>query len=377
MNHRVSVICAIVLLCFGFTEKVFALGLDNAGVGVKAFVMGGAFAGIADDASAVHHNPGGLSFNDKDILYAQMYAHYQFIGFTYTGPGGKDESDERYLNPGFFISKTYDKWALGYGFYLPFGGGGFAFDDLQGEPGNDVEILFGLVAFHPAVAYKLRTDLSIGAGVFMYMGNYEEQSPGYKNEYDGITGYGGNIGIMYKPTNKLSVGFNVRSKSSIEMDGKEKIAGTKYDSKVEFDVPYYFDLGFGYKPTQNLTLGLNFLRMTWSDTDEYKFTVLETRKTHFRDSWRLGWGMEYIMNSKLSIWAGLKYYNPSSTKKYLYPGTSEIDQWTGTVGAAYDISGAIEMNLSGLYNYGSEEYDSQKYKAEHFFITTGLRIRYK
>jgi long-subunit fatty acid transport protein len=87
--------------------------------------------------------------------------------------------------------------------------------------------------------------------------------------------------------------------------------------------------------------------------------------------------MEYIMNSTLSIWAGLKYYNPSSTKKYLYPGTSEIDQWTGTVGAAYDISGAIEMNLSGLYNYGSEEYDSQKYKAEHFFITTGLRIRYK
>jgi long-subunit fatty acid transport protein len=120
---------------------------------------------------------------------------------------------------------------------------------------------------------------------------------------------------MYKPYDRFNIGFNVRSKSSIEMDGKEKLAGIKYDSDLEFDVPYYFDLGFGYKPTQNLTLGLNFVRMTWSDTDEYKFTHLGSVETHLKDSWRLGWGLEYLLKSRMSIRAGMKYIGPSSDKK--------------------------------------------------------------
>jgi long-chain fatty acid transport protein len=185
MKTRLLVVCTVMLCGFGFTEKVFGLGLDNAAVGIKASVMGTAFTGIADDASAVHHNPAGLVFNDKEILYTQLYAHYQFVNFTHTGPAGKDESDERYINPGFFTSKTYDKWAFGFGYYLPFGGGGYSFDDLGGIPGNDVEILLALMAIHPAVSYQLRPDLSVGVGVFMYMGTYEQDFLGYENGYDG------------------------------------------------------------------------------------------------------------------------------------------------------------------------------------------------
>ncbi len=376
MKTRLLIVCVVMLCGFGFSDKVFALGLDNSAVGLKAAFMGTAFSGIADDASAVHHNPAGLAFNDKEIFYAQSYANYQFVGFSYTGPAGKDESDEQYINPGLFMSKTYDKWAFGFGFYLPFGGGGYAFDDLGGVPGNDVEILLGLVAIHPAVSYQLLPDLSVGVGVFMYMGAYEQDTMGYENEYDGISGFGGNVGLLYKPSDTFSVGFNVRSKSSIEMDGKEKIAGIKYDSDIEFDLPYYFDLGFGYKPTRNLTLALNFVRMTWSDTDEYKFTHLGPVETHLKDSWRVGLGLEYILKNNISIMAGLKYIGPSSEKKHLYPGSSEIDTWTCTLGVAYPINETVELNLAGLYNYGSEEYDSHKYKAEHVFITLGARIRY-
>lgn len=376
MKKRLLIVCAVIFCGFGISVKTLGSGLDNASVGIKASVMGTAFTGIADDASAVHHNPGGLSFNDKEELYVQIYSHYQLVSFTRTGPAGKDESDETYINPGLFLSKTYDKWAFGYGSYLPFGGGGYAFEDLEGIPGNDVEILMGLMAMHSAVAYRLRPDLSIGAGVFVYMGNYSQESMGYENEYEGIAGYGGNIGVMYNPSDKLSIGFNIRSKSSIKMDGEEQEAGIKYDSEIEFTLPYYFDLGFGYKPTQSLTLGLNFVRMTWSDTDEYKFTRLGSVETHFEDSWRMGLGLEYIMNDKLSVRAGLKYTNPSSDKKYLYAGSSEIDLWIWTAGAAYAITESVELNFAGLYNYGYEEYDSQEYKAEHFFLTVGARFRY-
>ena len=122
--------------------------------------------------------------------------------------------------------------------------------------------------------------------------------------------------------------------------------------------------------------------MTWSDTDEYRFTHLGTIETHFKDSWRIGLGMEYIMNEKLSIFIPfisskrIKYYDPSADKKYLYAGTSEIDLYTLTAGVAYKISHSIEMDIAGLYNYGFKEHESQEYKAEHFFITMGARFRY-
>jgi hypothetical protein len=69
---------------------------------------------------------------------------------------------------------------------------------------------------------------------------------GLDNEFIGIAGYGGRIGILYKPAETLNVGFSVRSEIAIEMDGKEKMNGTKFDSEMEFTVPYYFDLGFSF-----------------------------------------------------------------------------------------------------------------------------------
>jgi len=79
-----------------------------------------------------------------------------------------------------------------------------------------------------------------------------------KSEYDGIAGYGAHIGFMYEPAEKFTLGFVARSEVPIEMDGKEKIAGIKRDSEVEFTLPHYFTLGLGYKPDNDLTFGLSF-----------------------------------------------------------------------------------------------------------------------
>jgi long-subunit fatty acid transport protein len=86
--------------------------------------------------------------------------------------------------------------------------------------------------------------------------------------------------------------------------------------------------------------------------------------------------VEYLLKNGMAIMAGIKYISPSSDKKYLYPGSSETDLWTWTLGLAYPINKTVELNFSGLYNYGSEEYDSHKYRADHYFLTLGIRIRY-
>jgi len=379
MKKAVFILAGTLLIyCFGITGIAFGLVFDNGAIGIKAYFMGSAFVGIADDSSAVHYNPAGMSFNDKNVLYGQLYVHYQSLGFTFTTPVTEDESDETFPGGGFFLSKTYDKWAFGYGTYVPFGGGGFAFDDLQGIPGNDIEVMLGLIALHPAFAYRFNEKLSVGAGLIAYMGEWEEEMPGYKNKYDEIpAGWGGNIGIMYRPNKKLSAGLNVRSQSSIKMEGTETINGVKYDSEIKFTVPYYFDMGFGYKPRPDLLFGVHFVYMLWGDTDEFRYTRNPTFETHFKDSFRTGLGMEYKVDDRLAILSGFKYVQPSVNKEHaLFPGTNEMDLYTLNVGIAYKIKKSLELNIGGLYTWGSEEENGIECEVEHIFVTAGARFRF-
>src|SRR4051812_28031038 len=58
-------------------ERTFGLADDylNYGAGARALAMGGAAAGLADDASAEYANPGALAFVDEYQLLT-MYAPF-------------------------------------------------------------------------------------------------------------------------------------------------------------------------------------------------------------------------------------------------------------------------------------------------------------
>ena len=134
--------------------------------------MGFTAVGIADDASAVFHNPGGLAYNDKNTWYAEIYANYAFTNIQYKANSITDKSDEKFIIPGFFVSKTFNNWAFGFGSYIPFAGGGTAYDNFQNS-GQDLEFSAGWNAFTAAAAYKLNQSFSIGGGISIYTGEME------------------------------------------------------------------------------------------------------------------------------------------------------------------------------------------------------------
>ena len=230
-THFISSGCIAIILNITFVMNVFGGAFDNPAIGSKAIGMGTAFTGIADDASAVYYNPGGLVFNKKNTWYGELYTYRIKLNYEYTEGSDTDESGEAVINPGFFISKRYENWAFGFGHYIPYAGGGSAYENFLGR-GYDLELSAGFAAITPAIAYKLRSNLSVGVGISMYMGGMEREEDGVEMEYDGIAGYGGHIGFMYKPTEKWNIGFTARSPIPIEMDGEVKIAGLKYDSEI-------------------------------------------------------------------------------------------------------------------------------------------------
>lgn len=125
--------------------------------------------GIGDDASAVYYNPGGLSFIDRDTWHGDVYGFIGHIKCEYNANAITDKSKVPFYIPGLFISKTCDDWAFGFGFYVPYAGGGTSYDNFQGSP-YDLETLAGWYCFTLSTAYKLHPDLSIGVGVSLYGG---------------------------------------------------------------------------------------------------------------------------------------------------------------------------------------------------------------
>jgi len=378
----ISVSC--LLICFGMEDVQAGGGMDNNGIGTKGYSMGNAITAIADDASAVYYNPAGLAFLDKNTWYAETYAWVNFTDFEYKANSISDKSDEKFINFGFFFSKAYEKWAVGFGGYVPYAGGGTKYDSFQGMP-YDLEFIAGFFALTPAIAYRLSPEFSVGIGTSIYFGMMELDrfDPSIlaqrKSEYDGIAGYGGHIGFYYEPVEKFSLGLVARSAVPIEMEGEEKVAGIKKDSEVDFTIPYYFTLGLSYKPDKDFTFGVSSSYMLWGDTDRITFTTegIKNRiQTYYKNSFLLGAGIEYRIADETALWAGLKFVQGATEKKGLNPASNDVDLLVPSIGIAYQITKTVEAALTVIYAIGfEEEVDSQKYDADFLNIQFGVRVK--
>lgn len=380
-KNMLMLMCLAVISCFGFSESAFCGGFDNPTLGIRSVGVGFAPTGIAGDASAVFFNPAGMVFNENDTLYAEAYVYYAPTDFRYTENSETDKSDEAFIIPGFFVSKRFDNWAFGIGSYIPYAGGGTAYDNFQ-NTGFDLESYAGWFAFTPAVAYRLGENFSIGGGLSLYMGKMEEEGEigGYriKSEYDGLSGYGGHIGFLYKPTDKFGVGFTARSEVPIEMDGEVKVAGLKLDSEVEFTFPYSFTLGVGYEPAPNLTFGFSSTYMLWNHMDEIKIKNEGQGRienpTGYKNNWVLGLGLEYRTDGRFTFRSGLKFDMGATKKKWLNARSNDVDKLTPGIGIGYDVTESVELNIAGLLVFGfEEEYDSKKFDQDNYAILIGLR----
>jgi len=382
----------VTVFCFGLVNNVFGGGFDNTAIGMKGMSMGNGLTGIADDSSAVYFNPAGLVFLEKDVWNGEVYTYFSYTSFKYEasyndGSNRKDESNSLMIIPGFFISRTYDKWAFGYGFYTPYAGGGTEYDNFQ-KTGLDLEAAAAFPAATLATAYKITPELSVGVGFSMYMGvmeseNFFDYDPGgpdlsgpYESEFDELfAGYGGHIGILYKPTEKLGIGLTVRSEVPIKMDGEETIGGTDFDSEVEFTLPYSFDIGVGYKATPKLTLGTILSCRFYSNMDEMEFDITGDIKTHYKDIWFAGIGIEYKAKDNLALKAGVKFLQGASEHTHLRADTVDVDTIHPTIGFAYDISESKELNASIMYNGGIKEgHNKQEFDQDHVSLIMGLRF---
>lgn len=379
MNRKVLKTFLVFLLCISSSFSLFGRGLDNSAVGIRGFSMAAAFYGIADDASAVYYNPGGLVFLEKNSWNAEVYGFLINAKFTYSTPLVESKSNETFPIPGFFVSKTFKKWAFGVGTYVPFGGGGVDYKNFLGTT-FDLKSSLGFFCISPTISYKILPKLSLGVGLCMYYGAIESTVTAVETKYSGLAGYGANIGLMLKPTKSWSFGFSVRTPVSVKMDGSTEAMGLKMDSDVEFKLPYYLAFGIGWRPDPGLTIGFSLVHMMWGDMDKMTFTTMGMTNefiTNYKNSWFAGLGVEYKVSRKIKARTGVNYFQSSTKDEGLSPESNDVDLFSTTLGFSFSITKSIDINVTGSLTFGvAKEYNFQTFDQDHFVLMAGFRFRF-
>jgi long-chain fatty acid transport protein len=262
----------LVVLAVVVSLSVFANGFNLNTLGAKAFGMGGAMIGLADDPTAIFWNPAGLATQSSAL---QLAGHDIMPTLTYAykyAPAMIDidaEADaQQFISPALFWNhKINPKMALGFGFYVPSGiGARWEGKDLLGFNGPamgganiatepfDWESMVNVMHAGPAIAYQATDRLSLGATAEVSYGTMElhmaddmmnnfdstDHTPDgmmdtqYNEESHGL-GFGVNLGLKYQFDNDFSIGATYRSPVhfAFKQDDVELItAGSKMTAEM-------------------------------------------------------------------------------------------------------------------------------------------------
>lgn len=350
-----------------FTSQAFASGFSKpVNVGPKAIGMGGAFVGVADDTTAIYHNPAGMSQLKADHNL-QLGADTLITQQDYISPTGVTESAKReYLpvpNLG-YVNRQLKMISLGVGVFFPHGNGG-KFDPTvpSGSPANPNEGRIYSMEIAPAVAFEVVKGLSFGGSLRAtristdLKGQLVQLGPTTFDTLDELStsgwGYGASAGFLAQPADWLRIGGNYRSKINKTLSGEGSFAGLgNFDANFKITLPTLITAGFAAQATKNLLFSFQYGLERNSEVDTFTVTSPDLGGApatlpivqNWKDSHTFHFGTKLDVSKKLSLLAGYaRDFNNSIPDAAMNRITGDID--------AHEASAGLIVDL-GRYNAG-------------------------
>jgi len=360
--RKIFSICIIMVLSgsFAFSGGLFVTP------GTRAGAMGGAYTGIADDATAIYWNPAGLvqingSGVELDIIYVKRNATSNTSLMNVNTPDEKDgdfplpkvyPTEPNEYNSKKFTTNSFLPFIAGYskindislagGFYAIGGGGGNWNDTVKGgvdDVSVSVDGALGFIIGNISAAKKIVSKVYVGIGLnYIYSIDNTEVEKQYTratgssmpSDYSVAiekSGTGNGIqmvlGTMYIPIDKLRMGFVYKNGTTVNISGKSEytLTGlaslglpdvnneTNYSQNYAYPATYSF--GASYDPINPLTIAFSIIVNKYSvlknDVDYKNETVFKDVNTslNYSDTTQVMIGGEYRM-AKISLRGGFQ-----------------------------------------------------------------------
>lgn len=376
MKKRVSLFLLALVSIFLNKGNAHANNHENYGIGATAASLGGAFTARADDPFAVFYNPAGLIQSKKTMISVGAMLYNPVIKLnnlkSNDGPA-VDFEDESPTCPAphlGFITALNDKFSFGVAAYVPFGLALKWDNDETVNPGayNAYDVWYTRKVISPGLAYKINDKLSVGASlsigtsetgrkrVSQQLSALLKERVTFETDLKDDFNLSYNLGIMYKPSESLTLGLTYRSRGEADFKGETDFTvgsrSKKYDVEMkDIDQPEQIQAGARYVFSDRLSVEADIVWTHWSfvnkETIKFKnpdanMTAILKGDRHFYDrNWedvtQIKIGVEYKVSRMLTLRCG--YYNdpspvPDESFDLEWP---DVDKHTYTLGAGFNF----------------------------------------
>jgi long-chain fatty acid transport protein len=218
---------------------------------------------------------------------------------------------------------------------------------------------------NPMAAYRINDLLTVGAGVqFQYFRAELSQAAGFTPgapsaslDADDTLGIGFNLGLQLHPLEGTSIGLGYRSSIAQDLKGTLSTPLGDVTAGGTLDTPDVLSLGVSQAITPSLrVLGTiewdNWSRLGTVPIEAANGAALTSLQLDYRDGWLYAMGVEYDVNSKLTVRAGLGYEVAPLTAENRDTRFPEVDQVLGSAGLSYRYSDRVSVDVSYLYSHG-------------------------
>ena len=407
---------AIMLVC-GIRSSVFAL--DNSRIssqfqfnfitpGARATALGGAFIGLADDATAVESNPAGLTILTEPEVSAELkYFHYTIEHGMYTGGWGgytTKSFDNSVISVPFvsyvypfkrFVLSIYRQELVNYEYSFSSSSDAIDWD-------GSVELLvtnYGIgAAMQISDAFSLAFSPRLShINMKLRYTEFDDRCPSWFDEWfgecgdiyqeelmdDANTEFSLNTGLLWNPHPRISIGAVYKSGAEFTL----KLTCSRGwgcvgnpDREYTVNVPNSFGVGVAFRVTDLLTFTLDVAHIQYRDLlkdfdtvdvigTEDSYTINNATETHF--------GAEYFLilgKTFLALRAGI-YNDPEHNLRYTdsfaesaahHPEGEDQIHVTGGLGLVlsdrFQIDTAMDIadkrkqfSFSAVYRFGTKK----------------------
>jgi long-chain fatty acid transport protein len=150
--------------------------------------------------------------------------------------------------------------------------------------------------FAPSLAFQLMPNLSVGMAVHIDYGNLD-----LKNGGSSGFAFGLQPGIIYKPSDNLSLGLTYTSAQKVDHKNVADFDQDGTDDDLALEAPQQIGFGAAYDFfSTGLLIAADIKWLNWSDADGY-------REFDWNDQWVFALGVQYKASSRLTFRAGYNY----------------------------------------------------------------------
>lgn len=354
------------------------------GAGARAHGMGGAFIGVADDATAISWNPAGLAQLDRPEASAvglfnsttfEWEKNWDMPAISFDSTASGDEGVS-HIAPNFFslvlpvkMAERNLVFAVAYTRLIDFGWG---FSDDSAGVETSIKQTGGLDAISPAIALQFSPKFSIGmAGNIIVNGTkvtteVSSSSYNYKQEYTmKFSGFNFNTGVLVQPVNKFSLGVMARFPFTLTRKDKSEWSGTAGSGTWEdteenkWTMPFMFGAGLAYKPVDKMTLAFDYERRNYASS-EYEYGTV-TGEDFWMNVNQFRVGMEYLFVGSSAVFPvrlGFRTNPQVSPAETYTQDASGIWTADSTVNNGYVFTGGFGLKLGRIWLDLAAEYGS-------------------